>query len=36
MYYQVQKQVEDTEPLWKPRIDPASLPRPKRSEAQEP
>ena len=31
---QVQKQIKDSEQVWKPRVDSASVPRPERPEAE--
>ena len=36
LYFQLQKQVENSEQVWKPRLDPASVPRPERPKAEEP
>ena len=36
LYFQVQKQIEDSEQVWKPRVDAASVPRQERPEAEEP
>ena len=34
LYFQVQKQIEDSEQVWKPRVDSASVPRPERPETE--
>ena len=34
LYFQVQKQIKDSEQVCKPRVDSASVPRPERPEAE--
>ena len=36
LYLQVQKQIKDSEQVWKPRVDASSVPRPERPETEEP
>ena len=36
LYFQVQKQIKDSEQVWKPRVDAASVPRTENPETEEP
>ena len=36
LYFQLQKQIEDSEQVWKPRVDAATVPGQERPEAEEP